>query len=213
MHLLVSEDITAYAEKHTTTEGAVLRELREITFAKMDAPQMLSGHLQGRVLSLFGHLVKPRQILEIGTFTGYSALCLAEGLQPGGMLHTIDIDPKMSAFAQTWFEKAGMSNRMTAHTGRAAEVIQSLPGPFDLVFIDADKKSYSLYFDLVIDKVSKGGLIIADNVLWDGRVLDEMKDEETAALDAYNRKISADPRVQHVLLPIRDGLMVAHKTV
>lgn len=213
MHLLVSEEISAYAEAHTSTESEVLKELREKTFADIAMPQMLSGHLQGRILSLFSRLVRPKQILEVGTFTGYSALCMAEGLHSGGMLYTIDIDPEMSALAQSYFEKAGFSDRITAHTGDAIEIIKRLPGPFQLVFIDADKENYSNYYDLVIAKVSTGGLIIADNVLWDGKVLNDVKDAETAALHAYNRKIMADPRVIQVLLPVRDGLMVAQKTV
>jgi predicted O-methyltransferase YrrM len=213
MHKLVSEDITSYAEAHSADESQVLKELRQRTFAEVKMPQMLSGHLQGRVLSLFSRLVKPRQVVEIGTYTGYSALCLAEGLRPDGMLHTIDIDPEMSKLAGSYFVKAGLSDRMTTHTGNASDVLARLPGPFDLVFIDADKTNYSNYYDLVIDKVSVGGLIIADNVLWDGKVLDADKDEETEALDAYNNKILADPRVYQVLLPIRDGLMVAQKTV
>lgn len=213
MEHLVSADITAYAEAHSTPESAVLRELREKTFADVDMPQMLSGHLQGRVLSLFSKLVRPKQIVEIGTYTGYSALCLAEGLEAGGMLHTMDIDPEMSAFAESYFEKAGFSDRITAHSGNATDVLEQLEGPFDLVFIDADKENYSNYYELVIDKTRMGGLIIADNVLWDGKVLHDEKDEETAALDAYNRKIMSDPRVIQVLLPVRDGLMVAQKTV
>jgi predicted O-methyltransferase YrrM len=212
MHL-VSDDINAYAEAHSAKESPVLKELRERTFAEMELPQMVSGHLQGRILSLFSRLVQPKQILEIGTFTGYSAICLAEGLAPGGVLHTMDIDPEISAFATTYFQKAGLSDRITAHVGNAVDVVKALPGPFNLVFIDADKENYSNYFDLVIDKVPAGGLIIADNVLWSGKVLEAEKDEETAALDAYNRKIMADPRVNPVLLPVRDGLMVVQKTV
>ena len=210
MHL-VSEDITTYAETYSSSESPVLRELREKTFADVEIPEMLSGHLQGRVLSMLCNLVQPKQILEIGTYTGYSALCLAEGLQADGMLHTIDIDPEMTALAQGFFEKAEFSNQITPHTGVASEVIASLPGPFELVFIDADKENYSNYFDLVIDKVSRGGIIIADNVLWSGHVLEDQKDGETAALHAYNIKVQSDSRVDNVLLPVRDGLMVARK--
>lgn len=210
MHL-VSDDVNRYAQAYSSPESEVLKELREKTYADIEIPEMLSGHLQGRALSLFSKLVEPKTILEIGTYTGYSAICLAEGLQSDGMLHTIDIDPEMSALARTFFDKAGVAERITAHTGVASEVLEALPGPFELVFIDADKENYSNYFDLVIDKVSKAGIIIADNVLWSGHVLDQEKDEETAALHAYNIRIQSDQRVENVLLPVRDGLMVARK--
>ena len=176
-------------------------------------PMMISGHLQGRFLSMLSHLVKPRTIVEIGTFTGYSALCLAEGLAPGGMLHTIDIDPYLPEMVHRYIEKAGMLDRITMHHRPALEAIPTIPAPFDLVFIDADKQNYSNYFDAVIDKVRPGGLIIADNVLWSGKVLEpkEAQDGETRGLAAYAAKVMTDARVENVLLPLRDGLLISRK--
>ncbi|MFZ1688682.1 MAG: O-methyltransferase [Flavobacteriales bacterium] len=205
--------LDAYSEAHSSDEPVYLKELGGETRAKVRMPQMLSGHLQGRFLSLLAHLVQPKLVIDIGTFTGYSALCMAEGLQPGGMLHTIDINGQLAPMVKRYVELARMGDRITAHIGEALKIIPSIPGPIDMVFIDADKGNYSNYFDLVIDRVRPGGLIVADNVLWSGKVLDEESkwDDETAGLVAYARKVKADPRMEVVLVPLRDGLMLARR--
>ncbi len=205
--------LEAYAEAHSQPESEALAACAAETRAEVHMPQMLSGHLQGRVLALFSQLVQPRLILEVGTYTGYSALCLAEGLAADGRLHTIDVDPHAQARAKKHAEAAGYADRIVFHRAPAAEVIPGIDGAFDLVFLDADKKGYPGYFDLVVDRVRPGGLILADNVLWSGKVTDPPaeQDEETAALAAYADKVYADPRVATVLLPIRDGLLVARK--
>lgn len=203
--------LDAYCEEHSGPECAYLQELAAETREKVHMPQMLSGHLQGRFLSMLSHLVKPKTIVEIGTFTGYSALCLAEGLAKGGMLHTIDIDPYLPEMVHRYIEKARMLDRITMHHRPALEVIPTLPAPFDLVFIDADKQNYPNYYDAVIGRMRPGGLIIADNVLWSGDVLRPAKehDEQTRALAGYARRVNSDPRVEPVLVPLRDGLMLA----
>jgi predicted O-methyltransferase YrrM len=175
---------------------------------------MLSGHLQGRFLSMISALVKPKSILEIGTYTGYSALCLAEGLAEGGKLITIDVNPELEDLVNHFVKEAGFENKIQMIIGDAYQIIRTLPQTFDLVFIDADKASYSKYFDLVIEKVPSGGIILADNVLWSGKVVDEKslaKDKDTQLIDAFNKKVQADPRVDAVLLPLRDGMMVLRK--
>lgn len=212
MHF-IDPGLDAYCETHSGNEPSYLRELAAETQEKVQMPQMLSGHLQGRFLSMLSHLVKPKTIVEIGTFTGYSALCLAEGLAHGGMLHTIDIDPSLMEMVQRYVQKGGMKDKITLHHRPALEVIPSLPAPFDLVFIDADKENYPNYFDAVIDKVRPGGLIIADNVLWSGNVLTPKneQDEQTRALVEYARRVHGDGRVEAVMVPMRDGLLVARK--
>lgn len=210
---LIDPELDAYCEAHSGVEAPHLRALREETYAGVYMPQMCSGHLQGRFLAMLSHLVRPRTIVEIGTYTGYSALCLAEGLEPGGMLHTIDIDPHLPAFVARHIRAAGYDDRITTHHRPALEVIPTLPAPFDLVFIDADKPAYPAYFDAVVDRVRPGGLIIADNVLWSGRVLRPAgeQDHQTAALAAYARRVHGDPRVEPVIVPLRDGLMIARR--
>lgn len=205
--------LDAYCEHHSTEEASYLRELTEETHAKVQMPMMISGHLQGRFLSMLSHLVRPKTVVEIGTFTGYSALCLAEGLAEGGMVHTIDIDPYLPEMVHRYVEKAGMLDRITMHHRPALEVIPDLPAPFDLVFIDADKQNYPNYFDAVIDKVRPGGLILADNVLWNAKVLlpSAEQDEATRAIVEYSRKVKEDPRVEQVMVPLRDGILVARK--
>ena len=199
-----------YAEEHTSPESKVLAELNRETWAKVLMPRMLSGHIQGRTLAMFSQMKSPRYILEIGTYTGYSGICLAEGLQEGGELHTIDINEELEDMVLSYIEKAGMSDRIVTHIGNALEIIPTLDRKWDMVFIDADKENYSKYFDLVIDRMAPGGILIADNVLWSGKVLDDPKkvDEETRSLQKFNEKIQKDDRVENVLLPIRDGLMV-----
>ncbi len=205
--------ISAYSEKHTTPESTVLQELNRETHARVLMPRMLSGHLQGRVLSMFSHMIKPKLILEIGTYTGYSAICLAEGLIPEGHLHTIDINDELQPLVKSYFSKAGMEKKITTHYGNAVNLIPALQGPFDLVFIDADKINYSNYYKLVFDKVNSGGYIIADNVLWSGKILEDTSktDKDTRALQDFNEMIRQDARVENVLFPIRDGLMVVRK--
>lgn len=209
----IASSIQAYAEAHSAPESGLLSELAAHTRAHIHLPNMLSGHMQGRLLSLLSKLVQPNTILEVGTYTGYSAICLAEGLRESGHLHTIDINADLQPLAMQYFEKAGITDRVTLHVGDAREIIPNITGSFDLVFIDADKSGYSHYFDSVVDRVRKGGLIIADNVLWSGRVLEDEMDKRTAALDAYNKKVLADHRVTPLLLPVRDGLNIAQKTI
>jgi len=206
-------DIENYVETFTSGESKVLHELNRETNQKFLIPRMLSGHLQGRVLSLFSHLLRPRRILEIGTYTGYSALCLAEGLQSDGKLITIDVNEELEDVVNRYVQKSGLSEKIEFRIGNAMELIPEMNELFDLVFIDADKTNYSNYFDLVIDKVRPGGCIIADNVLWSGKVIHdkENQDEDTNALVAYNQKVQNDPRVENVLMPVRDGLMIARK--
>jgi predicted O-methyltransferase YrrM len=209
----ISEDLQMYVEKHTEAESDLLHELNRTTHLKVMYPRMLSGHLQGKTLEMFSLLLKPARVLEIGTYTGYSAICLAAGLTDGGHVDTIDINPETAALARAYAQKAGLSEKIHFHTGNALDIIPTLPGSFDLVFIDADKSNYSAYFDLVIDRVPSGGLVIADNVLWSGKVLnpEKNKDKDTLALIDFNRKVQEDSRVMNVLLPVRDGLMVMVK--
>ena len=206
---LLPEEIELYAAKFSTPETDVLAALNRETHLKIMLPQMLSGHIQGNFLKMMSHMVQPKRILEIGTYTGYSGICLAQGLTSDGLLHTIDINEELSAMVERYFEQSGLSSKIKHHIGNAIDIIPQLDETFDLVFIDADKTNYSNYFDLVIDHTRKGGFIIADNVLWSGKVTQEKHDKDTAALHAYNQKIQDDPRVENYLVPIRDGLMVA----
>lgn len=205
--------IDAYVNSHTREENEILRKLNRETHAKIMMPRMLSGHLQGQVLRMLSLMITPKRILEIGTYTGYSALCLAEGLQEGGKLYTIDINEELETMVRKFIGEAGMNDRIDYRIGNALDVIPMINETFDLVFIDADKENYSKYFDLVFDKVRKGGFIIADNVLWSGKVImDPAKmDVDTKAICDFNNKVMNDPRVENVLFPIRDGLMVARK--
>ena len=205
------EEVEKYTTTHTTKESLLLAELNRETWANVMTPRMLSGHLQGRILSMFSKLIAPENILEIGTYTGYSALCLAEGLKPNGTLHTLDINEEYTAVANRYFKKSNFSKNIQQHIGEALDIIPTLNCNFQLAFIDADKENYTNYFDAIIDKIDVGGLIIADNVLWSGKVIHEQKDEETIALDKYNKKIVTSERVENVLLPVRDGLMISRK--
>lgn len=206
-----SQEIIDYAESFTSDESGVLRELREHCYANFEDRSMLSGFVQGRLLSMFSHMIRPSVVLEIGTYLGYSALCFAEGLAVGGKVITLDIQEDTNRVARAFVEKSEFADRIDFRLGPATEIIPTLDEVFDLVFIDADKPNYSNYYDLVIDKVRPGGFIIADNVLWSGKVIEPEMDENTQALHDYNRKILADSRVENILLPIRDGLMVARK--
>jgi len=206
-------DIDAYSQKHTTEESELLRDLNRETHLKVLSPRMLSGHLQGRVLSMISHMVKPDFVLEIGTYTGYSACCLSEGLTASGKLITIDNNRELEPILNKFLSKSARANQIEILFGNAADIIPGLPGNIDLVFIDADKENYSLYFDLVIDKVRPGGFILADNVLWSGKVVEPVKqnDHSTKAIVEFNEKIHRDKRVENVLLPIRDGIMICRK--
>ena len=205
------KEIEVYALAHTEDESDLLAKLNRETWAKVMTPRMLSGHLQGRVLSMFSKMISPKNILEIGTYTGYSALCMAEGLSTNGKLHTIECDEEVSLFAKRYFDMSEYKENIIQYTGNAMGIISSLEVEFQMVFIDADKENYSNYFDLVFDKLSVGGYIIADNVLWSGKVVEAVQDQETKALVAYSKKVQQDKRVENMLMPIRDGLMICRK--
>jgi caffeoyl-CoA O-methyltransferase len=207
----IHPDIQKYAEQHTTDETQLLKKISRHTHASVLMPRMLSGHLQGELLSMFSHMVKPRTILEVGTYTGYSAICLASGLQADGKIITIDINEELEDRVRSHFEEAGLNDQIDYRIGDATRIIPQLSGNFDLVFIDADKENYSQYFDLVIDRVNLNGYILADNVLWSGKVLDAKPDKDTRAIVAFNEKVHADKRVENILLPVRDGIMVMRK--
>lgn len=209
----ISKELDQYICNHSEAEPDYLQELNRKTHLEVLQPRMLSGHFQGRVLSMLAHMIQPKRVLEIGTYTGYSALCFAEGLAENGKVITIDVNEELEGLVQEYIEKAGMQGKVQTLIGDAAKIIPTLDEQFDLVFIDADKKNYCLYYELVFDKVRKGGYIIADNVLWSGKVLEEYAtlDKSTQVIMDYNRMIHEDPRVQEVLLPIRDGLMIARK--
>jgi predicted O-methyltransferase YrrM len=207
----IPQKIEEFALSYTEQESKLLAKLNRETWAKVMTPRMLSGHMQGRILSLFSKLIQPKNILEIGTYTGYSALCMAEGLNNKGQLHTIECDQEVSLFAKKYFNMSEYKKNIIQHTGNAMEIIPSIEAKFQLVFIDADKENYSNYFDLVFSKLSVGGYIIADNVLWSGKVIEKIQDEETKALVAYSKKVQQDKRVENILMPIRDGLMICRK--
>ena len=209
----IAKEIEAYAEGFTREEGEILAEVNRETYAKVMTPRMLSGHLQGQVLRMFSQMIKPNNILEIGTYTGYSALCMVDGLSEGGKLTTIDVNAELQDIIKKYIDKAGKQDAIDLRIGNALEIIPTLNQTFDLVFIDADKENYSNYFDLVFEKLNPGGYVIADNVLWSGKVLenDADLDKDTIALKDYAKKIKADPRVENVMMPIRDGLLIAKK--
>lgn len=202
-----------YITDHISPEEDYLHELDRETHLKVLRSRMLSGHLQGQILSMISSMIKPRCILEIGTFTGYSALCLAKGLAEGGLLHTIEIDDELESIAQKYFLKSGMANRIIQHIGDAREIIPTIDQPFDLVFIDADKREYCEYYNLVFNRVAVGSYILADNILWDGKVVDPdaANEEQTRGILNFNKLVQNDPRVKNVILPIRDGIMVVEK--
>jgi len=205
------ENIDQYASDHSQKEPELLQELFSETWQKALIPRMISGHFQGRVLSMISKLIRPKTILEIGTYTGYSALCLAEGLQTGGALHTIDHNEELYDFQRKYFDRSDHKGQIKQYVGEALDVLVKIEGPFDLVFIDADKANYGNYFKAIIDKMNPGGVILSDNVLWSGKVTEipNPKDEDTKALIAYNLMMNEDPRIETVLLPIRDGLTVS----
>lgn len=202
-----------YALEYTTPEPELMQQLIRDTHLAVTTPGMLSGLLQGRLLKMISQMIRPKAILEIGTFTGYSAIYLAAGLAEGGKLHTIDNNPEVAHIAEKYFTASGLQDKIVAHQGDALEVIGGLGGPFDLVFIDADKENYISYYEAVLPKLTPGGFIIADNVLWYGKVLSEdaLTDKETRGIAAFNLHVKNDPRVEHLLLPFRDGLMMVRR--
>jgi caffeoyl-CoA O-methyltransferase len=210
MHFL-SDELENYIEQHSQNEPELLAQLNKETYQKILLPRMLSGHFQGRVLSMLSKLIRPINILEIGTYTGYSALCLCEGIQENGVLHTIDIKEELIDFQRKYFDKSPWGNQIFQHLGEAIDIIQILDLKFDLVFIDADKENYIHYFHLILPKMNKGGIILSDNVLWSGKVLETLQhnDISTKVLLEYNLLLKNDSRIETVLLPIRDGLTVS----
>jgi caffeoyl-CoA O-methyltransferase len=210
MHF-ISQELENYIEQHSEKEPELLAALNKETYQKVLLPRMLSGHFQGRVLSMLSKLIRPVNILEIGTYTGYSALCLCEGMQENGILHTIDIKEELVDFQRKHFEKSPWGDQIVQHLGEAIDIIPTLDMQFDLVFIDADKENYINYFELIVPKMNKGGIILSDNVLWSGKVLEPLQpnDLSTKIILEYNQLLKNDPRVETVLLPIRDGLTVS----
>jgi predicted O-methyltransferase YrrM len=206
-------NLTAYSEAHTSPESDLLRQLDRDTRAHVMAPRMLSGHLQGRFLSMISWMIRPRRILELGTYTGYSALCLAEGLTDDGRLITIDQNEELEDFARSYWAKSPLHDRIEFHLGQAADIIPTLPDTFDLVFIDADKRNNKVYYDLVFDKLRPGGFLLIDNVLWSGKVIEPVKsnDQDTISVLTFNDLVQQDPRVENVLLPVRDGITIVRK--
>ena len=202
-----------YLTDHTTPEDKVLEELNRKTHLYVVNPNMLSGHLQGRFLEMLSYMISPTQILEIGTYTGYSAICLARGLKSGGQLHTIEVNDELREMSSHYLTLAGVADRVTLHTGRAQDIIPTMPYTFDLVFIDGDKREYSEYYDLVFEKVRKGGFIIADNVLWGGKIEGDeaSKDPQTRGMIMFNEKVHDDQRIEKVILPVRDGILIVRK--
>ena len=212
MHF-IPEKLDDYVVKHSEDEPALLKALTRETYQKILQPRMLSGHYQGRVLSMLSKLIRPKVILELGTFTGYSALCLAEGLDKNGIIHTIDINEELVDFQRSYFDKSEYGSKIIQHLGSAIDIIPTLDTTFDLVFMDADKPNYINYFHQIIDKLNPGGVILSDNVLWSGKVIEELnpQDVSTKIVLEYNALLKDDPRLETVLLPIRDGLTVSIK--
>lgn len=207
------EEIEQYAERFTTAEPNVLDELNRYTHGNVLQPRMLSGHLQGRVISMISNMIQPKVVVEVGTYTGYSAICWAEGLASGGVVHTIEVDDELEPKIQKFINRSAFADQIQLHIADAIDKLEELQGPFDIVFLDADKSNYSNYLDLVFDKVRVGGYIVADNVLWSGKVIEELEkmDADTKALFEFAQKVHNEPKLENVLLPIRDGLMIARK--
>lgn len=212
MHF-IPEELNNYIVSHSEDEPELLQQLNRETYQKILQPRMLSGHYQGRVLSLISKLVNPENILEIGTYTGYSALCLAEGIKASGALHTIDINEELVDFQRKYFDKSDYGKQIFQHLGDALEIIPTLNETFDLIFIDADKENYPNYFHCVIDKLNTGGIILSDNVLWSGKVIEDLQPDDiaTKALLEYNTLLKEDNRIETVILPIRDGLTISRR--
>jgi predicted O-methyltransferase YrrM len=210
----LSPELLAYCEDHSSGEDKLLRHISRETHAKVLMPRMLSGHLQGKTLELLVKMLNPQLILEIGTFTGYSGICMARGLGENGKLITLDINEELEDMVRGFFEKSGLSSKIDYRIGDAMDIIPAIQEKFDMVFIDADKANYINYYNLVVEKMNQGGIILADNVLWSGKVITEEGkkiDKDTKIILDYNKMVQNDPRVENVLLPIRDGLMLARK--
>jgi caffeoyl-CoA O-methyltransferase len=213
MHFL-PQQLDDYIVAHSDNEPELLQQLTRETYRKVLQPIMLSGPYQGRVLSMLSKLIKPKTILELGTFTGYSTLCLAEGLDENGTIHTIDINEELVDFQRKYFDASGYGTQIVQYTGNAIDIIPSLELTFDLVFIDADKPNYCNYFHLIIDKLNPNGIILSDNVLWHGKVIKAVHDKDisTKAVQEFNELLKKDTRIETVILPIRDGLTISRKT-
>jgi len=207
----LSKKISAYTDAHTTAGSPLLKTLERETWVKQLHAGMISGDYQGQFLRMLSQMIRPKRILEIGTFTGYSAICLAAGLQEDGILDTIEINEELESLIQHYIEKAGLKDKIRLHIGSALDLVPEMDDGFDLVFIDADKVNYLTYYDLVFDKINIGGYILVDNVLWFGKVTENQKDKEATAIHAFNEKVQNDPRVENILLPIRDGLTLIKK--
>ncbi|MFD2201922.1 O-methyltransferase [Shivajiella indica] len=210
----IAKELLDYCENHTTEEDPLLKYIQRETYSKVLMPRMLSGHLQGKTLEMLVKLLNPKTILEIGTYTGYSGICMARGLGDQGKLITLDINDELETMVRGFFEKSGLMHKIEYQIGNALDIIPTLPDNFDLVFIDADKANYINYYNLIVDRVNQGGVILADNVLWSGKVLAEEGkkiDKDTQIILDFNQMIQEDPRVENILLPIRDGLMLARK--
>jgi len=203
--------LDSYLESHASAEDPILAELSRETFLKVQMPQMLSGHVQGLFLESISRMIVPRRILEIGTFTGYATICLAKGLADDGLLYTLDINEELEPIFSKYFTRSGLDKKIKFIPGNAIKTIPTIDEEFDIVFIDADKMNYINYYDLIIGKVKRGGYIITDNVLWSGKVLEKKKDKETENIHQFNIKLAADPRIQNVIIPIRDGVNLARK--
>ena len=207
----ISSKLQQYIDEHSAEESDLLKALDRETHQKVLQPRMLSGSYQGRLLALLAKIIEPKKILEVGTYTGYATLCMAEGLATGGSIDTIDYNEELSDIQRRYFDQSSYRSQIIQHLGEAKDVIKTLTGPYDLVFLDADKENYPNYFDLIIDKLETGGVILSDNVLWSGKVLEKAADEATSALQEYNHKINTDARVETIILPIRDGLTITRK--
>ena len=210
MHFL-SEDLEQYVSLHSNIQNDILKELERETNAKILMPRMVSGHLQGEFLSFISKLIQPKAILEIGTYTGYSAICLAQGLLNDGKLHTIDVNEELEDFAKKYFAKAGLENKIVMHVGKALDIIPTLNTDFDLIFIDADKSNNLNYYEMCINKMKSGGVILIDNVLWSGKVVEDKLDKDSQTIDAFNKYVKNDIRVEKVMVPLRDGILMVRK--
>jgi predicted O-methyltransferase YrrM len=212
MNNFINKDILEYSEKYSQQEPEILQELNRETHLKILNPRMLSGFFQGRLLSIISKLIKPKKVLEIGTYTGYSAICIAEGMNKNGIIHTIDKNEELNTIQKKYFKKSGLENNIIQYNGCALDIIPKIEEKFDLIFIDADKENYINYFNLVIDKLNNNGVILADNVLWSGKVINsEDHDLTTNVLREFNRMVNNDNRVETILLPIRDGISIIRK--
>ena len=207
----ISDKLQQYIDDHSMEESDLLKALDRETHQKVLQPRMLSGSYQGRLLALLAKMIGPKKILEVGTYTGYATLCMAEGLTTGGSIDTIDHNEELADMQRRYFDQSPYGSQIVQHLGEAKDILKTLSGPYDLVFLDADKENYPHYFDLIIDKLETGGILLSDNVLWSGKVLEKATDEATSALQEYNQKINMDVRVETVVLPIRDGLTITRK--